>query len=1736
MLHITQKKFNFLFYASNNLYDSVFVNLELPKTFFSMSRPILLTLLFFAFSTTLNAQGNWLRSAGDNLGEETKDAVFDSNGDLVMTGFFNGTFNTGVSTLTSSGNTDIFVMKTNDAGDPVWAVKAGGTGVDKANAIARDNAGNTYITGYFQGSATFGPFTVAATGWDVFVAKINSSGTFVWVTTFGGVYGDIGHGIAVDNSGNVFVTGEYKGTVTFGPDVLTSMNNSVSGTPTYDVFITKLNSTGGFVWTRDGNADEDDRGLDVTTDAAGSVYVTGQFSETITFQNVHASTLLNAGFIVSFNAAGNELWFDQVWGGQILIADIKWGGNNIYLTGDYQNTLLVEDITGIQSFSSGGNYNIFTARFTETGDLEWLSSNYSENELHATQLTLDNNNSPYVTGDFKCTFTEMNDFYGASTFLSVGYEDVHFLKYNTTGTFQWARQVAGNQADFCEAITIKTVDKPVLAGYFEGTFYVPAGAGFTFQPGQQVNFSEVNCGDNNYGNFAQVTSDGQRDIFWTSPYDPNRDPFDYYEKNPGLSCDLLTYEPCIGNEIVFNDCLDTLEGCEPVQAQLNDFMLGAVHPSYNVTWSTGAMGLFTSFTSPGYYSATTTTLDGCYSWVDSIYILIHPDPPPPLISDSWGYNGEEESPALIDTCDVDSVLVWASPGGPGNDTIVWIGDNEELNDSTIEVSYTGTYAVYAVNEFGCQSASTSIEVVINNFALHDTLDPHIIFSDQNIADTDSTLACNLPFCTSMYLTDSAFTNEWGTLPNLYSVWYLDGVYQDTLQHNSDDTSVVEQPTDQNICVNTTGWHEILVELINECGDTVKYELVDSFYVDTIPTPYLSIDGPALACPGDTVIVTAVFYTPTANWSGAQIIQNWGDSVMAVFSSTTGLGISISIDTTVQGVTCSNSASYGFPAIPTPQVTVDPVDAVVCPGDSVMFTVTGGVAWQWIGPSGDSLGTASTQYGSDIGEYFCYVTTAGGCIVNSEFEAAVAYSSPSLHLWDPIICVGDSAQIQVLGPTNTVINWVAPLTGPGFIEYADTTGWYYAETSFCGITKTDSVYVVTSLPLSGWSMPNDTSICPYDTLLVSAPGGFAEYYWNGLPGTADYEVVDSGDYVLNVVDIDGCTDHSDTLHVGYYALPPAPVANDTTICPGTDAVLTAVAAGSLTWYTQSGTFIQQSPTLAVNNVMANVNFLVTNTDATCQSLPDIASITLFVDNVVADFDLNDACGSPSVNVQNTGSAGLSYYWYMGDGTNYTGASVNHTYSATGTYTISLVTTDPVCGFEDSTSQVVTVYAQQIVMIYNDPTCNQYSDGSLTINILNDEGGETILIEDAAGIQKNPGGTNTANNLTAGWYYYFVTLGPGCTVIDSVFIPDPLPLDAVLDLYHPLCNGLTGAAVVDTVHNWQGNYNNISFIWAPNPGGVGGVWADSSFNMEAGNYVLTINDDNGCSNTIDFTITEPDPLVIELGSSSAHCRLYSYQSGNGVVYASATGGTSDYAYLWTNLETGATSDNSTWGGLNPGTYEILVTDQNGCTLTQTLELDSLNPIADFDMSSFGFTVEWEGDAPLTVHFENQSLNYADSLDPNADTTFFWNFNFDNTGWVISHDVNETFDTTYAISGTYTICLTAINKNGCTDTLCQDIIVYDPVLLNPPNIFTPDGDGFNDEFTFEFRSQGIETFDCIIVNRWGVTIRELNEIQATWDGLDKNGDQCPDGVYFYVYQGVGFNGVEVSGQGSLTVVRGN
>lgn len=699
--------------------------------------------------------------------------------------------------------------------------------------------------------------------------------------------------------------------------------------------------------------------------------------------------------------------------------------------------------------------------------------------------------------------------------------------------------------------------------------------------------------------------------------------------------------------------------------------------------------------------------------------------------------------------------------------------------------------------------------------------------------------------------------------------------------------------------------------------------------------------------------------------------------------------------------------------------------------------------------------------------------------------------------------------------------------------------------------------------------NTYVICPNEVQLIDATVNnpydptLLTYDWQPTGETTEDISVSPNTLTWYYLTInDGCYDVTDSVKVemGTITLTDIQI-TDATNCPGQPGTLGSidVLPDDPTW---SYTLIGGGNTIGPQN-----NGSFANLDG---------GITYFL-----NVENTDGCTVDTAVTVGLGSNAVTANWIVDSlrdvtcfGDNSGGAYVNNInggitapYDVTWTHTTGLYDSETVSagGFSEQDNLfggqwVVTVTDQegcawsQLFDIYepdelvidwlsNAPTCYQFSDGSVTVNISGGNGGNTINIWDSTLTNLNGGGTtNTANTLPEGWYYASVEDNMGCYEEDSIFIDDPGELDIDLIIEQPLCYGYpTGYAEVDTVYNYTGGYDQISYFWNPNPSAIpNGLGAEWINHLGTGQYSLTINDENGCDKTFSFDIVYPDELITtQLGSEEAYCRQFSYQSGNGVVFVAGGGGTPGYSYLWTNLGTGATSTNSTWGGLNPGDYKIVITDANGCQFIDTLLLDSLNPEASFDVDSPQFLTDglYEGTAEVCITFTNTSTGFANPFNPNADTTFFWNLSHDpsnpSVGWQISDDYYEVFDTCFTSAGEHDVCLVAINKNGCVDTSCQKMIIYDPLIFKPVNVFTPNNDGDNDFFTFNHWAQGVATFECVIVNRWGVTVHIMNDIADEWDGTDMSGSPLPDGIYYYHYQGVATDGTAFSGQGFTHIV---
>lgn len=264
---------------------------------------------------------------------------------------------------------------------------------------------------------------------------------------------------------------------------------------------------------------------------------------------------------------------------------------------------------------------------------------------------------------------------------------------------------------------------------------------------------------------------------------------------------------------------------------------------------------------------------------------------------------------------------------------------------------------------------------------------------------------------------------------------------------------------------------------------------------------------------------------------------------------------------------------------------------------------------------------------------------------------------------------------------------------------------------------------------------------------------------------------------------------------------------------------------------------------------------------------------------------------------------------------------------------------------------------------DATCHGFSDGSISASTIGGNGGDQYSITDSSGTIIST--TPTLNMLLSGWYYISVIDNMGCLAEDSVFVDQPEQIDLVLTIDHVNCYGdSSGMVTVDTVHNYTGAFNQISYFWSPNPSGNNGIGENSVQNLASGNYTLVINDENGCANQSDFEINEPDQLFFtEFGFDPC-------SGGNldGVVFMAAGGGTPPYSYNWMNLDNGDSVSQTTWGGLSYACYEGTIIDGYGCTLKDTTCLSCLS------ISELNF--EWEvypnpSDGIVTIDGESKEL---------------------------------------------------------------------------------------------------------------------------------------------------------------------
>jgi Secretion system C-terminal sorting domain len=341
----------------------------------------------------------WAKTMGGASSLAIANSVdLDIFGNIYTTGNYAGTtdFDTGVgiSSLTSSGNYDIFIAKFDSIGNYIWAESMGGSaGSDYGYSLMVSDTGNIYLTGRFEDIADMNPrvgvFNITSMGQsDIFIEKLDGSGNMIWVKSMGGVGYDYARSIVIDSSENLYITGVYTDSVDFDPSVAVNIIYSPSASD--NAFVCKYNLLGDLVWVANMGGIGVDNGECIKIDSIGNVYSVGFYEFDADFDpSASVYNLSGSGYIKTYISKldnnGNFLWAHELNGttssSTVVGYSISVGiTGDIYVSGDYSATIDFDPGFSTYYKTSVGSSDGFILKLSQSLITENSESQFSSNK------------------------------------------------------------------------------------------------------------------------------------------------------------------------------------------------------------------------------------------------------------------------------------------------------------------------------------------------------------------------------------------------------------------------------------------------------------------------------------------------------------------------------------------------------------------------------------------------------------------------------------------------------------------------------------------------------------------------------------------------------------------------------------------------------------------------------------------------------------------------------------------------------------------------------------------------------------------------------------------------------------------------------------------------------------------------------------------------------------------------------------------------------------------------------------------------------------------------------------------------------------------------------------------------------------------------------------------------------------------------------------------------------------
>ncbi len=1234
----------------------------------------------------------------------------------------------------------------------------------------------------FTGNVAAVPFLGSSYS-DLFITKTDASGNITWSNRYGTDSTEAGNFIIETTDGGFLAVGYTDG---FGAKDSTN------------IYIVKTNSAGSLTWDKavQISNDDDDQGLSVKETTDGYIFAgyTSQVQDPDTTTDI-------AYFKTDFN--GNIQWLhtqgdisddDQAGAIDVLTnGDIVLGGYTGNTSGLNSSDLFLWKIN-----NSNGNVSSTYKYDLNTVDVISKISATTDGGLVLTGYNGLLGFKPFL---IKCdaTLTPENAHEYDSGSLSI-YNDV-----DATADGGYVIGTMGGDSDLGYVLRITKADQDGFSGCFQDSLSVPR---LEFPVSIETPSYSVFSGGNRSGYTPDIETD------WTV--------------EDTIYC---SYIPCDTPDVVISPVNPTICSGD------NQVLTASGCDAGSYTWSTNETADAITVTPTSQTTYTVTGYVGvCPSREASVTVNVNPVPTALINSVD---NGNET------ICENTSTTLTASGGG----TYLWDNGLGTNSNQTVSPTTTTTYNV-TVTSGGCTDV-TSYTVNVN------TAPTATVSGGSTICDDGSTSNITIDF------TGSA---------NWSFEWALNGNNQGTISNISSSPYIIP--------VDTAGTYTLISVSDNSgCNGTVSGSA--TVIVNSLPT--VSISGNTSICDGETTILTAT--------GGGDYLWSTGSTNDTTIVSPTGnTNYTVTVTNTTTGCSNTEIASVTVNSLPIISITGN---TTICKGDTTTLYASGGTSYIWsTNDTNDSIvvtPSISTTY---------YVTASNANCSDTASQQIIVNSLPAVTITgNTSICNGDTTILVATGGDS--YEWSTNSTIDSIIVSPSTTTNYTvtvtSSSTTCSNTETQEV-VVTQLPVITFS--GDSIICFGDNASLTANGADT-YLWNTAETTSNINVSPTNDSIYYVIGTSsGCNSDTSYINVMVNSLPTAYAGEDTTICTGYSITLHGTGGDSYEWLPSSSLNDAniQNP---IATPTSTTSYILTVTDANMCSNSDTITVnllpapnyTISTNDLLCNGDNNASAWISYINGQGpfsynwdnnstdsiiTNLSGGTYYLTITDGigcnyfdhafvyepsqltdtletsnvlcygentgniiVNANGGTTPYIYQwntgatdsilnniEAGTYSVSIIDANN-CNIEENNIVITQPNStlSSSLSTQNNISCYGLADGSLSVETSGGTPSYTYL-------WSNSETTNSLNNISAGYYYLTVTDANNCTEIDTFIVTQPDTLIVETSL---IMDGYKGNASAITT----GGTPEYSYIWS------NGENTQNITNLVAGNYVVTVTDQNGCT---------------------------------------------------------------------------------------------------------------------------------------------------------------------------------------------------------------------------------------------------------------------------------------------------